>query len=87
LIYYILIGLTAGTIYLTVGIALVSLWYRAVPRLDINSDQAGFFVILWPIVLVCVVMAMVVSLLGHMAWGFANDPTRQAERFDKEDSH
>jgi cell division protein FtsX len=65
LIYYILIALAAGTLYLTVGIALVALLFRVVPQ-HTHDSELGFFVIFWPLLLVCVVVVLVVSSLGKI---------------------
>jgi cell division protein FtsX len=66
--YYILIGLTAGSLYLIVGIALVTLWFRAAVRHGHNPDpdNMGFFVIFWPLMLTAVVVVLVVSGLGKI---------------------
>jgi cell division protein FtsX len=76
--YYILIGIAVGILYLTVGIALVALLFRAVPQ-HTHDSELGFFVILWPLLLVCVVVVLVVSLLGKIVTWLGRTPARGEE--------
>jgi hypothetical protein len=66
LIYYILIGLAAVTLYLAVGVALVAIWSRADPRLGLSPASAGFFVVVWPLIAIAIVLITVLYSLGEI---------------------
>jgi hypothetical protein len=66
-----LIGLTIGIAYLAVGIALVSVWSRADPRLGLSPPSAGFFVLAWPIVAIAIIMLVVLYSLGEIVMAVA----------------
>jgi hypothetical protein len=66
LIFIILVVIAIIIVYLAVGIALVSVWSRADPRLGLSPASAGFFVVVWPLIAIAIVLITVLYSLGEI---------------------
>jgi hypothetical protein len=71
LIFIIIVVIAITIVYLAVGIALVSVWSRADPRLGLSPPSAGFFVLAWPIVAIAIILLVVLYSLGEIVMAVA----------------